>query len=70
MFQWVIDNYNKLIENDKLTFWCEIFVNGIEVGGGKGGSVLTVGQSEIVLNVESPVAKQTASLILDKKDWI
>jgi hypothetical protein len=43
-------------------------VNGIEVGGGKGGSVLAVGQSEIVLDVESPVAKQTASLILDKKD--
>jgi len=53
---------------DELTFRSKIFVNGIEVGGGKGGSVLTVGQSEIVLNVKSPVAKQTSCLILDKKD--
>jgi hypothetical protein len=53
---------------DELTFRSKIFVNGIKVGGGKGGSVLTVGQSEIVLNVESPVAKQTSCLILDKKD--
>jgi len=39
-------------------------VDGVQVLGGEGGAPLAVGQGEVVLDVEGPVAEQSSRLVL------